>query len=135
MRPRLTILPIAAALALGAGCSRDAPLEPLTEQSALAPTASMSASQNAIPGDGAAPFSGDLEDIPVRVLPWFSDSDAADALAEHLKELSVHLSAGNNVEAARVLGLAREVLQPGTADPADIGYLHLVFDNIEAAIQ
>jgi hypothetical protein len=135
MRPRLAVLPLAAALAFGAGCSRDAPLEPLSDQSTLAPTASISASQSALPGDGAVPFAGDLEDIPVRVLPGFSDRDAADSLAGYLTELLAHLSAGNKTAAARVLGQARELLKPGVADPADIGYLQLVFDNIEAAIQ
>jgi hypothetical protein len=95
----------------------------------------MSPSFNVIPGDSAAPFAGDLEDIPVRVLPWFTDQAAADALATHLTELSAHLSAHDHAEAARVLGVARELLHPGVADPADIGYLLLVFDNIEAAIQ
>ncbi len=129
MRRRIVIP--AAALVMAA-CS-DVPMAPdaANVPAMVGATLSLSAgSENA-----ALDFTVDLELITTRVVPNFTDREAAEQLQLHITELTTALNAGDKAEAARILDLARASVTTRDAAWGDVGYIELVFNNIAQALQ
>ncbi len=119
------------ALAGLAACADNttAPLE--SEVGVVAPQVAMSMS---VSSEGSLDFSADLENIRDAVLPGFEVSSAADSLRVRLASLGEQLAAGNRAGAAESLVKARSELAPGVSNSTDVGYIEMVFANIDVAL-
>lgn len=132
---RFTVLPLVVLLA--AACS-NSPTAPTADNqadtaaagiSANAITASLSTSTDA----GAYGSDGDLEVISSRILPDFTDQDAATKLGGYIGQIQEQLAAGDKAEVARLVGLALAELAPGVSNGGDVGYVEIVLNNIARA--
>ena len=119
------------ALAGLAACAEDttAPLE--KEAGALSPQVAVNLS---VAGSGSLDFSADLETIRDAVLPGCDVPGAADSLRVRLASLSAQLAAGDRAGAAETLAKARNGLAPDVSNSTDLGYIEMVFMNIDVAL-
>lgn len=130
---RLALLPVAAALALSAGCTHDAPTTP-----ALAEIAPPAAAPLVISSAALVDFDAAVDDAAARLLPTLAEVGAAEQLGAHLQALNAHLAAGDRRGAERALGLARSFLsrQGSTlGDAADLGSIQLVLDGARTLLR
>ncbi len=130
---RLAVLPMAAVLALSAGCTQDAPTAPAVAEIAPPTAASLVISSAVLADFGAA-----VEDAATRLLPALEDHDAAEQLGTHLQALAESLAAGNRGGAERAMVLAQRFLnQQGSTlgDAADLGAIQLVLDGAQALLR
>lgn len=79
-------------------------------------------------------FRADLENIRDAVLPGFVVASAADSLRGRLATLTAQLSLGDRAGAAETLVRARGGLTPSVSNSTDLGYIEMVFGNIDAAL-
>jgi hypothetical protein len=128
---RLAILPLAAVLALSAGCTRDHPtaVQPVEENvvaplSAAVPLTISSAAQADI---GAA-----VDDAVSRLLPALRNPGVAEQLSRHLQILSESLTSGDRSGAERALRLTQRLLSREGRSPeaaADLDALQLLLSR------
>ena len=129
---RTVVLPIAAVLL--AACA-ESPVQPGGAANTISPE---SASLNLAAADSAsaaATGNGDFRRIIADVLPGFADADAARQLEGHLLAIDAAVTAGDDAEALRLLGLARALLTPEVVNDGDRGYVEMVFRDLDAALQ
>lgn len=89
---------------------------------------------NVAAGGGSLDFSADLENIRDAVLPGFDVPSAADSLRVQLVSLNEQLAAGDRTAAAATLAKARSGMTPDVSNATDLGYIEMVFANIDAAL-
>ncbi len=131
MSRSLAVIPLMMVLA-SAACAIDSPTAPYAEEASLAAPTGFSASQSASAGQ-SLDFSSDLRHA-TEAASGFADAAVADRFREHLGNLSTSLNAGDKAEASRILGLARQELSPAAITHGDLGYIEMVFRNIDEAV-
>ncbi len=119
------------ALAGLAACAADTTAPLVQDASAVAPQVAMNLS---VAAGGSLDFSADLENIRDAVLPGFDVSTTADSLRVQLASLSDQLSAGDRTGAAETLAKARSGMRPDVSNATDLGYIEMVFANIDVAL-
>ena len=126
----MAMLRLAGMLGLAA-CASDYGTGPEQDKAADAVRANISLS---VAESGSLDFSVDLDNIVETIVPGFSDAAAADAFSAHVVALRTELLNGDRTAAGAMLALARNDLAPGVSNETDVGYVEMVFSNIDAAL-
>ncbi|MFL5538413.1 MAG: hypothetical protein ACJ8J0_05445 [Longimicrobiaceae bacterium] len=121
----------AAALLLACGCSDAATTPAAADPAGIAAAPALTASMVATGLD----FSQQVADIETRMLPSFTDHDAAEQLRGYLQDLAASAAAGDRAAAAASLELARGVLKPGVTSAVDATAIEMTLDVIGRDIQ
>ncbi|MES3035384.1 MAG: hypothetical protein V4813_15400 [Gemmatimonadota bacterium] len=119
------------ALAGLAACADDTTAPQSKEASAVSPQVAVNLN---VAAGGSLDFSADLETIRDAVLPGFDVPSAADSLRVRLVSLTDALAAGDRTAAAATLAKARSGLTSDVSNATDLGYIEMVFANIDAAL-
>lgn len=114
-----------------AACAEDTTAPLVKEAGEVSPQVAVNLN---VVGSGSLDFSADLETIRDAVLPGFDNAVAADSLKVRLASLGAQLAAGDRSGAAETLLKARTGMKADASNAADLGYIEMVFANIDVAI-
>lgn len=126
---KMTVVRLAALAGLVA-CADDATAPTGTTKDGVAAQVSLSTAVV----QGSLDFSTDLENLRIAVLPTFADTAAASAIRAQLITLQDQLAAGDRTAAAATLAQVRDAIKPDATDVTTLGYVGMVFDNIDTAL-